>query len=301
MLDLLTQLYDKSLILLDTEGAEPRFSQLETIREFGRSRLAERGVEESLSERNARYFAEMVAQAAPYLNRFGSPEEIRCRTQLAADYPNIRAALDWLATHDQPELALSTATSLTWYWYPRGEVREALTWLQRTLSQSEGCSCQAILEAKAAMQILLFQVADYLGSLEVGEPLVDEFQTRGDERLAASVLFWIGAARQQLGDNELAEQMLLQAGATLHELGDYATEGATHMHRGLRRYDQGEYDEARALFNLAIDLIARSGEPLTSIWPRYAVRRVAVREVKDTFVTASAAPARFCALWGRLL
>ncbi len=276
VLDLLTQLYDKSLILLDTEGAEPRFSQLETIREFGRSRLAERGVEESLSERNARYFAEMVAQAAPYLNRFGSPEEIRCRTQLAADYPNIRASLDWLAIHDQSELAISTATSLTDYWMLRGEVREGLTWLQRTLSQSEGCSHEAILGAKVALQAFLFSSADYTESIKVGEPLVDEFEAIGDEHSAAKARSVVGAARIKLGDYEIAEPLLVQAGTTFHVLGNFTGEAMTYTHRGLIRYDRGEYAEARVLLDLAIDLIARSGDYFAAVWTRFDLALVAI-------------------------
>jgi non-specific serine/threonine protein kinase len=276
VLDLLTQLYDKSLILLGNDGSGPRFSQLETIREFGRSRLAERGLEPLLGERNALYFAGVVAQAAPYLDRWGSREEIYYRTRLTADFPNIQASLEWLATCGQPELAVRTVTALTSYWFLRGEIREGLNWLQRVLGRPDGCSRGAILEALVAEQAFLFQAADYRGSIDVGEPLIQEFEAKGDEQWAGWVRFYVGASWQKLGENETAEKMLREAGSTLLALGDYTTAAMTHMHRGLRRYEQGAYGEARALCTLAIDLIGQSGEPLSAVWPLFDLALIAI-------------------------
>jgi predicted ATPase/transcriptional regulator with XRE-family HTH domain len=92
IVDGLASLVDKSLLYQD-EGpdAEPRFTMLETIREFALEQLAASGEERVSRERHARYFLQMVESSGPVLLGTG-PHPFR----LAAEQGNIRAALRWL-------------------------------------------------------------------------------------------------------------------------------------------------------------------------------------------------------------
>jgi hypothetical protein len=65
---------------------------LETIREYARKRLAERGDEATLRRRHAMHFLDIVEQTERH--RYGR-QAYAWVERLAADYDNLRAALVW--------------------------------------------------------------------------------------------------------------------------------------------------------------------------------------------------------------
>src|SRR5207245_2143221 len=67
VLDLLSGLVDKSLILLETEALEARYRMLETIRQFARERLEEAGEAAERGRRHAQFFLARVEAAEPVL------------------------------------------------------------------------------------------------------------------------------------------------------------------------------------------------------------------------------------------
>ena len=60
VLDLLTRLVDKSLVVPDEKAAEPRYRMLETIRQYGREKLAAANESERTSDRHLAFFAERL-------------------------------------------------------------------------------------------------------------------------------------------------------------------------------------------------------------------------------------------------
>jgi non-specific serine/threonine protein kinase len=91
-LDLLAQLVDKSLVTTDQHGGVVRYDQLETIRQYGRDRLADTGEVATAREQHCRWYAAFAEQA----NR-----EIQGGDQRAwlgrcdREHDNLRAALAW--------------------------------------------------------------------------------------------------------------------------------------------------------------------------------------------------------------
>ncbi|HYN17216.1 MAG TPA: hypothetical protein VEY96_03905 [Actinomycetes bacterium] len=64
----MTSLVDQSLVAGTGPGAgDPRFSMLETIREFGQERLAAEGELEPVSRRHAEHFLGLAVAAEPHL------------------------------------------------------------------------------------------------------------------------------------------------------------------------------------------------------------------------------------------
>jgi predicted ATPase/DNA-binding winged helix-turn-helix (wHTH) protein len=91
VLDLLSALVDKSLVIADTAGAVTRYRMLETTRHYAREKLAESG-ETGVSRRLADFMAKIFARAeaswpvtptTAWLSEFGPEVE------------NLRAAIDW--------------------------------------------------------------------------------------------------------------------------------------------------------------------------------------------------------------
>jgi hypothetical protein len=74
----------------------PRFTLLETLREYAGERLQASGEAAALAARHAQYFAALARQAAPELRGQQQDEWL---ARLAADLANLRQALQWWIDH----------------------------------------------------------------------------------------------------------------------------------------------------------------------------------------------------------
>ena len=111
-LDTLARLVDRSLVVLDDEGPEPRYRLLESIAAFGLERLADSS---TVRAQHAAYYTALAERADPLLR---GPGQRQWLARLDAETANLRAAL----THGG---GLRLATALTWYWFLRGRLTEA--------------------------------------------------------------------------------------------------------------------------------------------------------------------------------
>jgi predicted ATPase/Tfp pilus assembly protein PilF len=91
--DSLHALLDKHLVQqqLATNG-EPRFTMLETIREYALERLIERGEAPATQLAHALYFRDMAERAEPELR---GPQQVAWLDRLEDEQANVRAALAW--------------------------------------------------------------------------------------------------------------------------------------------------------------------------------------------------------------
>ena len=116
--------------LLEPQGGRdhpPRFTMLQTIREYAQDALVRSGEEAPLRHAHAAYYLHLVEAAAPHLV---DAAQLEWLPQLADEHENLRAALDWAkarASHGDPaaaELALRLAAGLARFWYMAGYTAE---------------------------------------------------------------------------------------------------------------------------------------------------------------------------------
>src|SRR5262249_23079197 len=85
VLDLLSQLVDKSLVIAEADSrGSVRYRILETVRQYGHDRLAQAGELDQLSSRHALYFVDLVEQTQPDVP--GSTQEIETLDRYERDY-----------------------------------------------------------------------------------------------------------------------------------------------------------------------------------------------------------------------
>jgi predicted ATPase len=92
VLDLLTQLVNKSLVLVQDRDGQARYRMLETIRQYARDRLLGSGEQEQIRDRHLDFFCNLVEEAEPHLR---GPEQVAWFNRLESEYDNLRAALEW--------------------------------------------------------------------------------------------------------------------------------------------------------------------------------------------------------------
>ncbi|WP_431894543.1 BTAD domain-containing putative transcriptional regulator [Nonomuraea sp. bgisy101] len=119
VLDLLTALIEKSLLLADGEGT--RYRMLNTIREYAAHRLAEAGETESARRAHLAYFTELAETAEPYLRR---AEQLEWLATLEAEHDNISAALRGAITEGWAQEAMRLAGAVGWYYFLSGHRTE---------------------------------------------------------------------------------------------------------------------------------------------------------------------------------
>jgi predicted ATPase len=103
-------LIDKNLVR--DEGAasgDQRYGMLETIREFGRERLAASGREEVVRRRHAEWCLSLAERAAPGAKESGRAAWI---ARLEAEHDNLRVALAWLLDRGQAALTVRLVATL---------------------------------------------------------------------------------------------------------------------------------------------------------------------------------------------
>ena len=126
ILDVLSRLIDKSLVVAPGDGGEARFSQLQTLWQYGRERLGESGEADAMRARHGAYYRQLAEQAHQGLRGAAGP---RCRDRLVAESGNLRAALDWYIATGDADAALSLASGMAWLWFITGDFLEGARWL----------------------------------------------------------------------------------------------------------------------------------------------------------------------------
>ncbi|HEU5266829.1 MAG TPA: NB-ARC domain-containing protein, partial [Jatrophihabitans sp.] len=192
-LDVVSGLVDKSLLqrAAASVGA-PRFTMLETIREYATEQLAASGETIDASRAHARYFTGLAEQAEPDLR---GPSQQQLRDTLEAELDNLRAALTWtLGPASDPadaETGQRLVGALWYFWFQRGLTGEARRWLTEALTKAPSrgrARAQALLGAGT----LAWRQGDYLTARGYLDDSVERWRQVGEPGGLAEALHVLG-------------------------------------------------------------------------------------------------------------
>jgi predicted ATPase/class 3 adenylate cyclase len=250
-------LIEHSLLRQDRGVAgEPRFTMLETIREFGGERLGERDHVQEMRVRHALYFAALAEQADA---EGRGPEGAAWIERSQLELPNIRAALSWAESSEGDlVLGLRIASALRLFWTFRA-MAEGRDWLERLLAR--GGDVPTAVRAKASLEFgyLLAFAPDYPRAarlLAESQALYAELQ---DTLGLTHVTFIRGLLAVQEGDSDRAEALLTQALAAFTERGMTPWQATSRFWLSNVAVQRHDYDQARALLEEALQLQERTG------------------------------------------
>ncbi len=124
--DHLRALVDKSLVVAVPVRDGLRYTQLQTLAQYGRERLAERGDAVRIRNAMAAHFAQLCSQSAA---AFTGDRQRAWLTAMDQEHDNLRAALEWAVANDDAETALMIAGGAAWPHWLTGMVVEGRRWL----------------------------------------------------------------------------------------------------------------------------------------------------------------------------
>ena len=186
VLETLSDLIDKSLVIMDAAPVAARYHLLETTRQYGQEKLFESDEGKEFHDRHLRYFVELAERGN---HEITGPQQAEVLDLLEAELGNFRAALDWCVTNQFTEAALQMLGALGWAWDMRGYYNEVRSWFEKIRVQGD---CASYPEAYA-------RLLNHLGRFAV------DFDHRPDAGsiLEESRAIWLSLGNQ--GERGLAD------------------------------------------------------------------------------------------------
>ena len=216
VLDLLTGLVERSLVVHEQPGPPSRYRLLETMRAYGRDRLLHNGELSSVRDAHLTWVNAFARTAQAHLD---GPEQKRWLDAVATELDDVRAALSWSLAGGDTATGLACAATLYRYWYVRA-VREGRMWLDRLLAKDGGASPKIFAKALYAAGELASDQGDYAAARSRHEHALKLYQELGRRRGEAWALHGLGIAEWGLGRTSVAGERLHAALQGFRELDD---------------------------------------------------------------------------------
>ena len=254
ILDGVSALVDKSLVVMEPGDGVARYRMLETVRQYGVERLREADEDQAVEQRFAEYFLAVVEDAEP--NIVGGSNSPRVLAQLVAEHDNLRAACGWaIADRSRAEIALRFVGAMYWFWYAMGQFREARQITDRALDLGADCTPRLCGRAWVTSALTALAQGEYERAcvdFETGIPLL---RAAGDVAGTASALAKYGAARLLGGDIGRALPILEEALACTRGWPDHDIAVIfARFWRGWAAYAQGDCDLAHELIAANVEV-----------------------------------------------
>jgi tetratricopeptide (TPR) repeat protein len=245
VLDALSQLVDKSLVVAQSSEANARYRIQETVRLYGWSRLEESGEASEIRSRHRGYFLRLAEEAEPH---FRGPRQAEWLGHLEREDPNLLVALHWAASDPgEAERRLRLAGALWRYWAIRGYFNEGRQILESALSSAAGLSA-ARAKALHASGYLAYRMDDLRAARMRLQNAASLFRKLKDDAGTAFCLTSLAVVARENGRYAQAVSLLEKALALARRLDDKWTLSRSLGSLGVVEEFRGNYAKAARLF-----------------------------------------------------
>jgi predicted ATPase/DNA-binding CsgD family transcriptional regulator len=273
LLDDVASLVAQSLVQQAGEvGSEPRYTMLETIREYAWTQLEASDEAEEAQRRHANYFLQLGASLA---SRLGGPAMPESLALLTAELPNLRAALAWSLEYGDAERALGLVAALYSFWNFRGHLSEGRHWLEAAMTAAPTGTTTHI-DGLLAIAGLAALQGDHAAAQALGEDALGCSRELGYAFGEARALFLLGITAEWRGNVDLAASRYRES------LDRRDQWGSSHwIARSLASladvvYLQGDVTQAEALAGEALALARGAGHAWTEALALGVLAHIAV-------------------------
>ncbi len=262
ILDCVTSLVDKSLVRRDDlDGAEPRFSMLETIREYALEKLGE---DHATRKAHAAYFLVLAEEGEAVVACGEDPTWLET---FAREHENFLAAIDWLTANDDCEWGLRMAVALFHFWERSerfAEGRRALEGLVELPSSED----HPVLHARAldAAGMLASAQSDSDEAARLCGRGLEIWRRLGDRRGLAVCLNALGVNEMTRGALDAAARHFEESLEWWTALEDTLGFARTLSNLAYVRREQGEHAEASRMYQRAAESFSSLGDALGAAW-----------------------------------
>jgi len=254
VLDQISLLVDKSLVVAENSSGTTRYRLLETVRQYAQEKLGESGEADEVRGRHRDHYTAMAAQLdAPA----GTGYEQRLE-QVVAEIDNLRAAFAWSHENSDFAAALELASALQPLWLTRGRISEGLAWLDAAGAENQLVEPAILARAIADKAVLSSWVDVTGGMVERALEALAIARTIDDPALLSRVL--TACACITAHDADLARPYFTEAVGLARELGDSWRLCQILGRQAYGAMIEGEVATARSLAEEGYDLAISTGD-----------------------------------------
>jgi predicted ATPase/class 3 adenylate cyclase len=255
--------------LVQTMEAEPRFTMLETIREFAVEKLESAGEMPDMHRAHAAYFLGMAEDAKAELVGPGAEAAF---ARLEADLENLRVAIERSAARGDLATALSIAAALERFWLERNHSAEGRRLLAELVERPDAPEGPELARALASATAIEVWLGDYAVGRRFGERATGLFRRLEDRSGLVNPLTSYGFALIE-NDPERALAVIEESLDIAHEVGDVHAEATIPLARAIALFRLGRLPEARSSLETAVEQSQRIGDRYFAMMSKYPLAR----------------------------
>ncbi len=265
VIDLISSVVEKSLVVAEVERDSTRYRLLESTRAFGLEKLEQSGEREMLARKHAQWAADLADLS--YEARWSNGMTARWRAEFDPEAENACSAVDWALSHDEVPLAARIVIGLSSVYRRLVGEAETRSRFETVIERLDAVAHPALAaRAWAALSRTtggLRRVEAARRAIDLGERCDDTADTTLSLSELAFGLMQAGRAQEAQAAIERAMRLLNEGGLTRSAI------HATVLNNGaMIANDGGRLDEARQLYEEALALSASLGDPEAAIGVR---------------------------------
>ncbi len=257
IMDSLSSLVDKSLVVVEQSSGSVRYRLLDSTREYALEKLEASGEQDIIARRHARWIAAFAEQA----ELAGWNEPIRRWLPLIlAELGNARVALRWaLSRSEEFETAGRIAAGFG-KWGAHFGAGEARSWVESALTHANGFLSQTL---TAQLWLSLAFLSAGPRRVELPQQAIAVFERFGDIRRLAAGYTVLGNGYYQLAQFEQANAALERARSLLQQTGHRRSSfyAMALQLQGAALGAVGRLDEGRELYREAAGIFEALDDP----------------------------------------
>jgi predicted ATPase len=260
-IEALGALVDGSLVREQDRGSRPWFTMLATVREYGRDRLAERGLLEEFQQLHADFYVGLAAEADSAPTWQGQVERV---IRLLDDQDEVRAAGDHLLATGHFDAVAELAWPLYSFWWGGGRAGEIRMWMTRLLAPGVELSERSRVIAEYCLNAILYWRTTDDAVLPALSRCLEYFHRVQDERGEALARAALAVAEyaQIPPDLDAAEENARQALGLAGAFDPDFSSAVVGVMVGRLWLAQGRADEAVAQFESTLAVARRVRDTL---------------------------------------
>jgi DNA-binding CsgD family transcriptional regulator len=245
---LLASLAGKSVVQVE---AGPRYSLLETIRQFAAGRLASPAEEAAVHDRLLRWALDLARSAEATL---ASAEWPAWASRLSAEQANLRAALSWALDGHDPEAGRELAARLARWWIATGRYSEADQFL--AAARATGAAADPQIQARVLLGAAwaAYDLGDNLRAALLADQGVACAQQAGLAQLETWGRNLLGGLAWQAGDADRVRALLEHGRTAEGEQADPALGSRAYVLLANAAFLAGDLAEEQRLARRGIEL-----------------------------------------------
>ena len=274
VLDTLDRLVERSLVTARPDGDVTRFGMLETLREYARDRLRDRGELEHIRDLHADWYALQADRGARDVE---SDWTLEIFNEAMAAFEEVRTACAWAIEHDSSPLRAFRLVRPLWALAHSAHAREIATMCEAALARwpEGGGELRQVALGAAAVAHLVSGDAERSRARSAE---ADEAERRGAgpallaQRASALVAYVFDA------DPEAALQRIERVIATAQKLGVRTIEAEMSVLASQAMAASGRREEAIVRAESVRDRARRLGSPFLEAWAIYIIGTIVIDE-----------------------